>query len=80
MNEYDVAPANPTFLIRGHKVLILSSSMAKITIIPPGERNGKETPEQREFLERESEKVVEYLILENFLAKGTTLNITVESK
>lgn len=80
MNEYDIAPPSFPFLIRGHRVLLMSSSMAKITIVPPGERQGKETPEQRAFLEDESEKVVEYLVHENFFEKGTILSIIVESR
>ena len=74
----------PAIQVRGHQVIILSSTMARITIqcpwpLPP--INQMPTDEQKNFVMNQTQSVVNYLLAEDFIkGGGAGVGIIVETQ
>lgn len=84
-NEYEMlCNEQPAILVRGHEVVLISTTMARIAIQCPWPlpRIGQmPTDEQKTFVMNQTQSVVNYLLAEDFIkGGGAGVGIIVETK
>jgi len=68
-NEYETRCNEETFLIRGQEVCLLSPTIARVTIQCPFPATNHPTEEQKTFVMRNTQSVVNYMLTEGIMSK-----------